>query len=68
MKCEDSVFQIEIVNKDRLLLGNTRQALELVDLSHMKVFDSIQIDHSINQIMRLDDTYLIATDGGVVKV
>ena len=48
MELYSCVEYIEIVNKDRLLLGNTRQALELVDLSHMKVFDSIQIDHSIN--------------------
>ena len=67
MKCEDSVFQIEIVNKDRLLLG-IWDRLELVDVSQMKVVDSFQIDLLAFQIMRLDDTYLIATDRGVVKV
>lgn len=61
MGSKTHVFLIEIVNKDKLLLGEYYNFLELVNLSTMQTLHLIKLGSWINYIMKLEDDYLIAT-------
>ena len=61
MGSKTHVFLIEIVNKDKLLLGEYYNFLELVNLSTMQTLHLIKLESWINYIMKLEDDYLIAT-------
>ena len=68
MECKSSVWQLEIVNRDRLLLGEYNNYLELVDVATMKSLHNFKLESWITQILKADDEYLVATGKGVIKV